>query len=315
MEQTMLVKPQGIQTDPRAKPASSGYGQIRNIFVPVSGSETDREVISMAFAVAQSLQAHLEFLHLRLSLAQAAVNAPHVDFCLGQGLRDSLDHLQRQQSNLSVSAIHYVQQFCSEHAIELLTEPRFADTMTASCIEEADQSADRLLFHARHCDLTILGRAQHHDCMPRTLIDDLLVGSGRPLLLVPHKAGHDLLDTVVVGWKETANAARALAAALPLLRRARRVVLVNIAEDNGTGPAALDHMSRQLAWHGIQAEVRRFGDGIAPAAELLPRIASDLKAGLLVVGGFGHSQMRETIFGGVTRTLLDGAQLAIFIMH
>ena len=151
--------------------------------------------------------------------------------------------------------------------------------------------------------------------MPRALIDELLIGSGRPLLIAPDEPSRELLGTVVVGWKETPNAARAVGAALPLLQLAHRVVLVNVAEDNSIGMRALEHLSAQLSWHGIAAELRGVGDGVVPAATLLPTVAAQLKAGLLVVGGFGHTRLRETAFGGVTRSLIDRASLPVFMVH
>jgi len=293
----------------------TAVSSIKTILVPVSGSETDRVVLSTALSVAHPLGAHLEFLHLCLALEEAAARAPSVQSLRGESTRDAIDHLKRQQSNLSTSATNYVHQFCRDHGIDCCSEPMETSVVSATCIEESGPAVPTLLFHARHCDLTVLGRAQHVDCMPDDLIDQLLMGSGRPLLIVPAGSSYELLGTVIVGWKETGDAARAVHAALPLLQLARRVVLVNVAEENTECPRALEHLSEQLAWHGISAEARRVGDGVISAATLLPQVASQLKAGLLVVGGFGHSRVRETVFGGVTRTLIDGASLAVFMVH
>jgi nucleotide-binding universal stress UspA family protein len=151
--------------------------------------------------------------------------------------------------------------------------------------------------------------------MPTNLIEEVLVNSGRPLLIVPRSVPRPLLETVVVGWKESAASARAIAAASPLLRFARRVVIINVAEDNSPGLEALDRARQQLAWHKVTAETLRLGDGIATAETLLPRAVADLNAGLLVVGAFGHSRLRETVFGGVTRSLVKRADVTIFIAH
>jgi nucleotide-binding universal stress UspA family protein len=293
----------------------TALSSIKTILVPVSGSETDRVVLSTTLSVAQPLGAHLEFLHLCLPLEEAAARAPGVQTLRGERAREALDHLKRQQSNLSTSATHYIQQFCRDHGIDCCTEPVESSVVSATCIEESGPAVATLLFHARHNDLIVLGRAQHVDCMPDDLIDQVLTGSGRPLLIVPAGSSYELLGTIVVGWKETGDAARAVHAAMPLLKLARRVVLVNVAEDNPECPRALEHLSEQLAWHGISAEPRRVGDGVVSAATLLPQVASQLKAGLLVVGGFGHSRVRETVFGGVTRTLIDGASLPVFMVH
>ena len=288
---------------------------IKTILVPVSGSETDRVVLSAAWEIAQLLKAHLEFLHLRLKLQEAAARSPHLDTRRGMATRDALGNLAREQYNLSTSAAHYVRQFCLEHDIPSCDTPSGTIGLSADCLEENGPGAATLLFHARHNDLTVLGRAQHADCMPKTLIEEVLVDSGRPLLIIPRSIPRPLLGTVVVGWKESAASARAIAAALPLLQLARRVVIINVAEDNSPGLEALDSVRQQLAWHEVTAETLRLGDGIATAEALLPGAVADLKASLLVIGGFGHSRLRETVFGGVTRSLVKHADIPLFIAH
>src|ERR1017187_6286513 len=290
-------------------------GAIKTILVPVSGSETDRVVLSAAWAIAQPLQAHLEFLHLRLKPEEAAARSPYVDISRSRATPDALRQLALEQANLSASAANYVRQFCLEHGIAFRDTGSGTAGLSADCLEDSGPGAARLLFHARHRDLTVLGRAQRADCMPTTLIEEVLVNSGHPLLIIPRAVPRPLLETVAVGWKECAASARAIAAALPLLQLAQRVVIINVAEDNSPGLEALDSVRQQLAWHEVTAETLRLGDGIATAETLLPRAVADLNAGLLVIGGFGHSRLRETVFGGVTRSLVKRADIPLFIAH
>lgn len=287
---------------------------IKTILVPVSGSETDRVVLSAAWTIAQSLQAHLEFLHLRLKLEEAATRSTEV--CRGcSPLQEALGNLAREQANLSTSAANYVKQFCLEHGIAFSSTPSGAAQMSADRLEEDGSATETLLFHARHNDLTVLGRSQHDDCLPGNLIEEMVMSSGHPLLIVPKGLLHPLLGTVVVGWKESPVSGRALAAAIPLLQVAQRVVVVNVAEDNSPGLKALEGVRQQLAWHGITAEIRGLGKGIGKAERLLPQAVEEMEAGLLVVGGFGHSRLRETIFGGVTGSLLKKAEFPLFMAH
>jgi nucleotide-binding universal stress UspA family protein len=222
---------------------------------------------------------------------------------------------RRHDSNLAVSAAHYVQQFCHENAIDCGGQLVTGGRVSATCLEESGPPVKALLFHARHSDLVVLGRRQHADGMPATLVEDLLMGSGRPMLLVPPTVRRELLGNVIIGWKEGSQAARALTAALPLLRLAKQVFLVNVAEDDATSTQALEQVRQQLAWHEISAQVQRIADGSASASTLLSRTAEELKAGLLVVGGFSHSRIRETMFGGVTRSLIDDASLPVLMVH
>jgi nucleotide-binding universal stress UspA family protein len=171
------------------------------------------------------------------------------------------------------------------------------------------------MFHARHSDLVVLGRSRKVDLMPNNLIEMLLVGCGHPIVIAPELPPTSVTGTILVGWKENPQAARAVAAAMPLLKRAERVVLVGIAEDDAAGPEALDHLVRQLTWHGIVAETRLSGDNSRSVAAHLLQAAAELHANLLVVGGFGHAPWHEAIFGGVTHTLIEQAELPVFIVH
>jgi nucleotide-binding universal stress UspA family protein len=124
-----------------------------------------------------------------------------------------------------------------------------------------------------------------------------------------------MTGTIVVGWKETPEAARAVTAALPLIERARRVILLSIAEDGAASRAALEDLSLQLRWHGITAEVRVDIERPDRATTQLQQTASQAGADLLVIGGFGHGALREHLVGGVTKTLIDAAALPVFMLH
>jgi nucleotide-binding universal stress UspA family protein len=138
---------------------------------------------------------------------------------------------------------------------------------------------------------------------------------GRPLFIAHDDPPRHVNGTVVVGWKETPESARAVTAALPLLKAAKRVVLLGVVEEDTPSRAAFDDLARQLAWHGIHAEVSVVGDRSLPATTGLPQAVAELRADLLVVGGFGHGPLRESVFGGVTRALIEHADCPVFMLH
>ena len=288
---------------------------IKTLLVPTSGSSTDDRVFATALAAARPLAAHLAFYHLRVTPAESAARAPHVEFSMGPALADALRNLSDEEKSLSTVARLHVMRFCESNGVAIRNDPGPSDAVTASFLEEIDHAARRLLLHSRHNDLVVVGRAQHADFMPRALIEDLLIGSGRPILIAPDAAARDLTGTIVVGWKETPEAARALAASLPLLARARRVVLVGIAEEGNAMPQTLGHLIEQLRWHGISAESQLITGKAQTAAVQLPLAALSLGAGLLVVGGFGRGPLRELVFGGVTQSLIEQADLPVLMMH
>jgi len=288
---------------------------IKTILVPTSGSTTDESVFATAHTFARTLAAHLEFFHVRLSVAEAAARAPHVPYCAAAALPQALAVLQRDEVALAAKAAEHVHKFCAAHEIPLLDTPVVSERCTASWKQETDYPFERLMMRARHSDLIVLGRPRHLDYMPVMLIDDLLMGSGRPVVIAPDKRARASLETVVVGWKETAESARALTAAAPLLEKVPKVVLAHIAEGLDTVPASLEHLARQLRWHGIAASVQVVGDVPKHVTSHLAKMVHGMQADALVVGAFGHTRLREMVFGGITQSLLEHADIPIFFMH
>jgi nucleotide-binding universal stress UspA family protein len=289
---------------------------FKTILVPTSGSSTDQAVFATALAVARPFAAHLQFLHVHLSPLMAASQVAHFEFCEGPAVNETLETLRKEGNHLSAIARKHFEEFCSSNAIRTSEAPDSREGPSASFAEETGEPVARLVSHARHGDLVVLGRPQNRDRLPRGLIESLLVGSGRPILIAHHSPPQKLIGTVLVGWKESPEAARAVAAALPLLKRAQKVVLVGIAENGELVQAEYDDLARQLRWHGIDAEVTIFGgSGFSSAAKLFPQIGAQLRADLLVVGGFGRTPMRELVFGGVTQSLIETADLPVFILH
>lgn len=288
---------------------------IKTILVPVSGTQTDGCVFAAAFAVARPLAAHLDFYHLRLSVCEAAVRSPHVQFCIGPALGDALDSLKRRDANLAASAAMHFKDFCEEKGVTIQRAPAAVPVVTAHWVEETDDAEKRLMLHARHSDLIVLGRQHTNDLMRYGLIEWLLMGCGRPILIAPDVCKSGSMDTVVVGWKETPEAARALAVAMPLLRQAARVVLLSVEEDNAADVEALVSLAQQLKWHGFSAETRCIAGKSKHASTELAQAAAELRADLLVVGGYGHKPLRESVFGGVTRALIERADLPVLMLH
>jgi hypothetical protein len=207
---------------------------IKTVLVPSSGRPTDDAVFATALAIAQPMAAHLVYYHLRFTECEAAVRTPHLQFCRGRALTNALESLREQSDRLSATARKHFETFCEENEIAVRTVPTAVGSVSASCTEEIDQPDARLMFHARHSDLVVVGRPHNPDLMPTNLIESLLMGCGRPLVIAPDFAPASVTGTIMVRWREVPEASRALGAAMPLLRQARRVVLVGIAE-HGAG--------------------------------------------------------------------------------
>ena len=140
---------------------------------------------------------------------------------------------------------------------------------------------------------------------------------GRPTLVVPEGATTLGAEHVVIGWKDTREARRAVRDAMPFLQQATRVTVVEACGPNGEKAALgrLDDVARYLWRHRIECGpkvmVRQEGSG---AAQLI-QIAQQERADLFVTGAYGHSRLGEWIFGGMTRHLLTGSPICCLMSH
>lgn len=184
------------------------------------------------------------------------------------------------------------------------------EALNSEWIQSEEMPGSALMRAARNADLIVTGTpfgASTPDHYRSVDPGDLVCGAGRPVLLLADDGVFHPFDTVVIGWKDTTEARRAVAFSLPLLMLARRVIVVTVSEDEG--PAARDgpeDVMRLLLRHEIDATTHIVpGSGPAEFIEFVRRE----KAGLVVAGAYGHSRLRERVFGGFTRALLERSDI------
>jgi nucleotide-binding universal stress UspA family protein len=180
-----------------------------------------------------------------------------------------------------------------------------------------------LASEVRQADLAIVGQAgpgEEDSDTPGLVPEELVMRAGRPVLVVPY-AGRfaGVGERAVVAWTDTREAARAMSDALPLLKLAKSVTVMQIGDkgaDQEARRAALTGVAGYLERHGVKAaaEFVPGGGDVAPADLLLSRVA-DLAADLLVMGGYGHSRFRELVLGGVTREILSSMTIPVLLSH
>jgi nucleotide-binding universal stress UspA family protein len=120
--------------------------------------------------------------------------------------------------------------------------------------------------------------------------------------------------TIMVAWKDTPEAARALTAAMPLLTEAKRVVVTAVEERKASVNSAAT-VASQLAWHGVRSEAQTIKAEGRPIALSLALAAEMCKADLLVMGSYSTGPLRQEIFGGCTRSILNKASIPVFLLH
>lgn len=190
-----------------------------------------------------------------------------------------------------------------------------ADHRTEHTVDAA--VAEVVALHARYADLAILGQEDPDVATLRELPAHVLLAAGRPALIVPYIGVRDTLGArIAVAWDAGREAARAVNDALPLLTRAKSVLLLTINPRGAPhGPEPGADIALQLARHGVKVEVQySVSDELDPADMILSRLA-DHGSDLLVMGAYGHSRLRELLLGGVTRHILDHMTVPVFMSH
>ena len=173
-----------------------------------------------------------------------------------------------------------------------------------------DFPARYIVQQARASDIIVVGEAGRGtiaDPFVQVSPSDLVMQAGRPLLVVPDACNWLDWRSVLIAWKDTVEARRAATDALPMLRKATDVTVVEIVEEQANRPAALSRVKDVAAWlsrHGVSAS-EQVPEECGEAGGLLERIASEVGAGVVVAGAYGHSRLREWILGGVTRRLVN----------
>jgi nucleotide-binding universal stress UspA family protein len=268
---------------------------------PDSTSSDSR--LDLAVALAARFQAML------IGAAARGIRVPPVDFVGGGILVDEIIAADEEDIRAELRS--------TEEAFRRRTS---AEDITTEWRSTIGVPAEVLATESRAVDLIILGRdLQRLQAGPLRYPDpgEVMMAAGRPVLVVPPGTASLAAHHIVVGWKDTREARRAIWDALPFLKRAEAVHVTEVAPDSELKEAArraadiVAHLERHQVKASAEVRTRRE----ASAADELILVAEQHAADLIVVGGYGHTRLREWIFGGVTRGLLTRSPMCCLFSH
>jgi len=167
---------------------------------------------------------------------------------------------------------------------------------------------------ARYHDISLVGWSEGN-AGTRMLAEAVVFGSGRPTLLFPEAVSEVRLGHVAVAWDASRVAARALADARPLLKRASAVTVVMITDEKPLSTVAGEKLAGHLRELGLPAQLQTFRLGGRPVAQALQNNAAVIGANVLVMGGFGHSRLRDFVLGGATEGVLADLKMPVLLSH
>jgi len=179
-------------------------------------------------------------------------------------------------------------------------------------------AADRLGRLGRRFDLIVVGQPEREKAVADEVVDEgVLFDSGRPVIFVPFIQTAGLkLDRVMVCWDGSRAATRAIADSIPLLQKAKQVEIVLVASKGfkaDEAPGA--DLAKHLARHGLDINLKRITSPDIDVASTILSYAADTSADMIVMGGYGHSRLREFVLGGVTRSILETMTVPVLMSH
>jgi nucleotide-binding universal stress UspA family protein len=275
---------------------------IKDVMVRLDGTAADEARLAAADDIAELFQSRI----IALFLNVLPLLAPEAEDGIGALRVVNLVQLARDAGDKV--EIKLTQRLaCLQKPVELRRFDGFLDTIADIAAREA-RTADTFV------TLRPNGAAQE----PEHLVERVLFGSGRHLILLPHrKAAKVAFDRILLAWNGSRESARAMAEAMPYLRNAQTVTVVVVddeppVERNAVeGLSAVDHLKQ----HDVNAVLDHARARKGDIGATLMTEAKQRKANLIVMGGYGHSRLREWLLGGTTYELLHGAQVPLLVAH
>jgi nucleotide-binding universal stress UspA family protein len=287
---------------------------LATILAVIDGGPGSEQALAAALQVGQDHSAHVELLHVE---AEVDSSVP----ILGEGMSGAaveqvIQTLRDEAETRSAEARRLYDTRCVAENLpiadpEVLPEPNSFDVGFRPCV---GSEPVELVRHGRIADLIVMAlpadgaTGTSHDSLDAALFE-----SGRPVLLAPPKMPAQFGSAVSVAWDGSREAVRAVAAALPILAKAERVVLLSAQEPRKD--ARPSELARYLRAHGIDARTWAFTPGDVPIGAALLDEAQKAGTDLLVMGAYSHSRLRELVLGGATRHILQAATIPVLMAH
>lgn len=292
---------------------------FRTVLAPLSGTDCDHSVLGASLRLFAGGTGHIACLRLTPDPAELIAECAQVDMGSWMIVSDTVTALEQEAKQRTSTAKVTLADFCAREQIPTVDDPPGPGGASVSWQEDVGDEFDRITSHARYHDMVVLaGGEDRPGRLPTEALGGIIIGSGRPVLLVPPVPVPKPFDNIAIAWKNRSEAARAMTAAMPLIERARRIDVFSASEPGARTAEAsgdADRVVRQLRWYGLNASAHLLVPTEKTAADAVLQKAKEAKADLIVMGAYGHSRVREFIFGGFTERILKGVDLPVLLFH
>ncbi|NQU61278.1 MAG: universal stress protein [Rhodospirillales bacterium] len=286
---------------------------IRTILVPHDGSNAAKPIMEAGLAFGKALGAHVEILLIR---SDPKDTIP----LLGEGMsvtmiEDMIQISENEGKDRAAEGRKAFDELVEKLSIKVADKPT-GNEASAAWSEEVGREDEITARLGRLADLTVAGRPTANSDVSSTLtLNAALFDTGRPVLVVPDGGAVDFGKHVAISWNGSAQSARAVSSAMPLIAAANKVTVLTAGSDR-TSSAVASELVGYLEWHGVKADAKTFpASSQQSIGEKLLAECGEEGADLLVMGAYTHSRMRQLILGGVTRHVLEESKLPLFMAH
>src|SRR6266852_1393968 len=300
-----MANEQSRWSQPERAPLSieKGTTELREIVVFIDGRTETPGILEFAGMLAQEHGARL----ISVFMQPEPTVTPAETFARGKGMQSVIEVHQAQLERIEADHRAQFEDIVRRHGIRPESEWRSLSYLSSE-----------VGVHAYYADVVVVARPESagQTAGPPGLAESLVLSSGRPIIVFPPRGKVSQVRRILVAWNATRESIRAVADAMPLLAKAEAVEVLVVDHQRhpaGHGPEPGADIARHLARHGAKVEVRRLSSGGKDVGQLLLSQAIAFGADLLVMGAYGHSHLREWMFGGFTRTVLYEAGLPVLM--
>jgi len=284
---------------------------IKTILLPLGEKDRDEALLDAALTTAKRFNAHLDVLHIE---PDAESLLPYATIGLSESMRASVRNAALQQHTEATRALQQVvDNACVRNGVSMARRGQYAGKVSADWLVETGSQSELVAQLGRLADLIIVSRPERVSPPPRT-IDAALRETGRPVLMLPAGSFDSIGDRIAIGWNGSKEAAQAVAAARPFLRKAGEITVLTTEKRQKRRPNG-DELLTYLSCQDITATLSIMDTRSRSVPEALLANARELGVDLLVLGGYSRHRLREVIMGGVTRHLLAESDIPVLMVH
>ncbi|NQV21509.1 MAG: universal stress protein [Rhodospirillales bacterium] len=297
---------------------------IKKILVPMGGVSERSRHLDTALNLAVRFSAHVEAVHAALDPRDSVAYLG--DGMTGTMIAQVMAAAEKESEERAAKARQVFVDTCTDIGVSVADSPTPSGAGTSATARFSSVAGHQdvlVAHHGRLSDLIVGGRSvtDATSALPVAL-EAAIMETGRPVLVTPPmevdwNCGSPIGKNIALAWSGSPEAARAVAFAMPFLQDAERVNIIYYGEEHGEATGA-EELQDYLAWHGIQTTVGKGSGGISEkmtTGENLLAQAGILGADLLVMGAFTHSRLRQIIFGGTTRHVMEKSKTAVLLAH